>query len=191
MQHRAYIGRRLRHLGLGVVSVSLLATALLPTAAIAAPGEHDTFRVDETYTEDVCGLSDTATHLEIKGNVHFLSGGTIIDNTQLRVTWTNDDGDWVTATVEGTTKVSATDNGDGTLIEVSSSSGPLQWRSSEGMLYMDRGRIVSESVIDLGDPEDPDDDVFISSEVIFLAGPHPQYESDFTLFCPAVLSVLG
>ncbi len=115
MEHRAHVGRRLRHLGLGVASVSLLMAALLPAAALAAPGEHDTFRVDETYEEDLCGLPDMSTHLEIKGNVHFLSDGTIIDNTQLRVTWSNDDGDWVAATVEGMTKVTETDNGDGTV----------------------------------------------------------------------------
>jgi hypothetical protein len=65
-----------------------------------------------------------------------------------------------------------------------------RWRSSEGPLYMHRGRIIFETTVDFGDPEDPEDDIVVSDETLFQAGPHPQADSGFALFCDAVLSIL-
>jgi hypothetical protein len=68
----------------------------------------------------------------------------------------------------------ATDNGDGTLT-----------------LTMDVGRIVFVNLIDYnGTPTNVDDDVFLSSDVESLSGPHPDFESDFELFCSVVIAGL-
>jgi len=50
---------------------------------------------------------------------------------------------------------------------------------------------VLRDVIDLNDLEDEEDDVFVSSEILFQAGPHPEADSDFALFCEVVHDVLG
>jgi hypothetical protein len=52
-----------------------------------------------------------------------------------------------------------------------------------GVLIRDAGYIVFHEV-DNGD-------VFISSEIVVDRGPHPDAESDFTLFCDVVTSALG
>src|SRR5687767_12919429 len=78
------------------VSVPLaLATLLVLVSAqiVAAAPVHDKFTVDETFREKLCGIRVT-THVQIKGNVlgfedHF------VDLSQISVTWTNRDGDWL------------------------------------------------------------------------------------------------
>jgi hypothetical protein len=65
-------------------------------------------------------------------------------------------------------------------------------RSSDGLTpAFDRGRAVIREVIDLNDLEDEQDDVFLSSEILFQAGPHPEADSGFELFCEVVVDVLG
>jgi hypothetical protein len=47
------------------------------------------------------------------------------------------------------------------------------------------------TTIDLNDLENEEDDIFLGSEVISVAGPHPEVDSDFELFCEVVTGVLG
>jgi hypothetical protein len=55
----------------------------------------------------------------------------------------------------------------------------------------DVGRIVFSTVLDYnGTPTDADDDVFVSQEILSISGPHPDAESDFTLFCETVVEGL-
>ena len=59
-------------------------------------------------------------------------------------------------------------------------------------LLMDAGRLVFAFLIDHGGtPGDPDDDVLISRDVVFQAGPHPDLDSDFELFCEVIPPALG
>jgi len=52
----------------------------------------------------------------------------------------------------------------------------------------DVGRVMFSTVLDYnGPPADADDDVSISSSPESISGPHPEYDSGFTLFCPAVV----
>lgn len=175
-------------------SVSLAATmiALLAfsQAAWAAKPIHEKFTVNETFTEELCGVEVT-TNVLVKGNVIIRSDGTVIDVSRLNITSTDADGDWVSNFVAGPVKFTETINPDGTVTFRSVHSGiQARLRSSDGPLYMDRGRIIFETTIDFGDPEDPEDDVVVSDEIVFQAGPHPEADSGFTLFCDAVLSVL-
>jgi hypothetical protein len=55
----------------------------------------------------------------------------------------------------------------------------------------DRGPVIFRDTVDLNDLEDPADDVFLGREVFFHAGPHPDLDSDFALFCEVVEDVLG
>ncbi len=55
----------------------------------------------------------------------------------------------------------------------------------------DRGTVTFVSTIDLNDPENEEDDVFLGFEVVQLAGPHPEVDADFELFCEVVVEVLG
>jgi hypothetical protein len=176
------------------VSVPLtLATLLvLATASIATAAKpvHDKFAVDETFSEELCGIQVT-THLLIKGNVlgfedHF------VDHSQVRITWTNPDGDWLELFVAGAFFITEELSGDILTVTVRAVGIPERLRSAEGLTpAFDRGQLVFRDVIDLNDLENPDDDVFISSEVLFDAGPHPEFDSGFTLFCEVVADVLG
>jgi len=57
--------------------------------------------------------------------------------------------------------------------------------------YKDVGRVVFATVLDYnGTPANTNDDVFISQSIESVSGPHPQLDSGFTLFCPAVIDGL-
>jgi hypothetical protein len=45
--------------------------------------------------------------------------------------------------------------------------------------------------IDLNDLENEEDDELLGFEVVSVAGPHPEIDSDFELFCEVVNDVLG
>ena len=64
-------------------------------------------------------------------------------------------------------------------------------RGSPGTTIKDVGRIVFATVLDYnGTPADAEDDIVISQEIVSISGPHPEAESDFTLFCPTVIAGL-
>jgi hypothetical protein len=111
------------------------------------------------------------------------------------VTWTNPDtGLSVVNKITGGFKdLSATDNGDGTITVRTAVIGiPEQIILPDGTVAIkDVGRVVLANVIDYnGTPTNVDDDEFISQSVETVSGPHPELESDFTLFCPAVVDGL-
>jgi hypothetical protein len=55
----------------------------------------------------------------------------------------------------------------------------------------DVGRIVVVSVVDYnGTPTDADDDTLLSQSVVFQAGPHPDLDSGFELFCQNLVTYL-
>ena len=172
---------------LALATLLMLMSAQL---AFAAAPFHDKFVIDETFEENLCGI-DVTTHLQLKGNVLSFEDH-LLDVSRVTVTWSNAEGAWLQNFGAGAVMVSEQLNGDILTITEGHAGVQERFRSSEGLMpAFDRGRIVFSIVIDLNDLENPDDDVFLSSEVVFVAGPHPEADSDFTLFCEVVEDVLG
>jgi hypothetical protein len=180
------------------VPLALATLLVLVSAQVAAAAKpfHDKFTEDVTFSENLCGISPTTgipvtTHVQVRGNFlafedHF------VDLSQIRVTWTNADGDWLELFVAGRFFVTEELSGDILTVAFTASGIQERIRSTEGLTAaFDRGRISVRQVIDLNDPENFEDDVLVSFEVLFVAGPHPELDSDFTLFCEVVTDVLG
>ena len=170
------------------VSVFVLITA--PAAWAAKPIEHSVDKFDETFSEELCGIAVDG-HVKSRTNFLVFEDG-IQDVSSGVVTWTNEDGDWLQLRFAGRVRViEVVNNGILTITEIHSGV-QERLRSNEGTTAaFDRGRVIFEIVIDLHDPDDPEDDEFISFETVFVAGPHPELESDFSLFCEVVMDVLG
>ena len=178
------------------VSIGVLMLLTAQPALAAKPIEHEVVKFDDTIPdEELCGIT-VDTHIE--GHANFLAfggfqEGGFQDVSHVVVTWTNEDGDWLQLFSTGRVRGEFDLDENGILTITESHSGIQErLRSAAGTTAaFDRGRIVFEIVIDLNDPEDPEDDEFISFEVVFVAGPHPEFESDFALFCEVVTDVLG
>jgi len=181
----------MRRVSAGFV-LAMVAAVLSVQLAVAAKPIHEKFEVDDTFSENLCGIEVT-TRLLIKGNVLIRDDGTVLDTSLIRVRWTNADGDWVTNMVAGPFRFTTIENADGTVTFRTAISGVhSKLRTSEGLTAaFDRGRIIFETTVDLNDPEDPEDDVVISDEIVFQAGPHPEADSGFTLFCDVIQDALG
>jgi hypothetical protein len=165
----------------------ILLTAQL---AFAAGPVHDKFVIDETFPDEVCGI-DVTTHFVSKVNVLIFEDH-LVDVSRLTITWTNADGDWLQNDIAGPVRITEQLDGDILTITAVNAGVHERLRSSEGLTpAFDRGRIIFREVIDLNDLEDETDDVQLSFEVLFVAGPHPEADSDFGLFCEVVEDVLG
>ena len=174
----------------GPVLAAVLMLLLTAQAALAARPIHDRFAVDETIAEDLCGV-EVMTHIAVKGNV-LVFADHAVDLSLVRLTFTNADGDWLENFVSGPVFIQEQLDGDILTITTRNAGVHERLRSSEGLTAaFDRGQISFRQVIDLNDLENPDDDVFVSSEILFQAGPHPEADSGFALFCEVVLDVLG
>ena len=174
------------------VPLALAMLLVLVTAQVvaAARPSHDTFAVDQTFSEELCGIPVT-THLQIKGNVLRFEDH-ILDLSQATITWTNAAGDWLEYLATGAVFVTEELSGDILTVTIRASGVQDRIRSAEGFTpVFDRGRVIFRLVIDLDDFENPVDDVVISFEVLFQAGPHPEFEGDFNLFCQVVTDILG
>jgi hypothetical protein len=170
--------------------LAVLAAALTTQLAVAAKPTHEKFTVDETFTEELCGISVT-THLQIKGNVLFVDDREV-DLSQALITWSNSEGDWLELFFAGPDFIETQLHGDIRTVDVRIAGVPERMRSSEGLTpVFDRGLVVYQDTVDLNDLDDPDDNVLLGREVFFQAGPHPDLDSDLALFCEVVLDVLG
>ena len=190
----------------GHFRIVLLATVLASAAVLAAAPtasarlierSHD--RGTDTFAEQLCGI-DVITTVQFVDNSHARigpNGFPLFQSTgRATVTWTNPaTGLAVVNEVRGTNfkDLSATDNGDGTVTVRTAVTGiPEQIILPDGTVAIkDVGRVVFSTVLDYnGTPADAYDDVFISSSTESISGPHPEYDSGFTLFCPAVVDGL-
>jgi len=173
-----------------IAASTVLVLALVPSA-LAAKGTHEQVRIDDTFQDEVCGIPVT-THVVVTGAINIASDGRVTDSTRVRLTWTNASGTWLRNDVAGPATQVVTDNGDGTITIVDRERGIQELlRSAAGIeAAFDRGQITFTTVIDLHDPDDPEDDDVLSSAVS-QAGPHPDADSDFELFCEVVEDVLG
>ena len=185
------MSRRLARL-LSILAFACGAVMLTPSFAQAQLVDRSHERITDTLDAQLCGL-DLVVTVDFVANQQERLGGNgfplfqgIFNGTQ---TFTNPDtGKSIVLRIAGVGNkdLSVTDNGDGTITVTTATTGlPEQLRLPNGtILTMDVGRIVVAATLDYnGTPANADDDIFISAEVTFEAGPHPDLDSDFELFC--------
>jgi hypothetical protein len=173
-----------------VIPASLLALLLLISAQVALaakPAEHFVDKGGETVTDVVCGGISVTIHFEGHINALAYEDGSIKAAEQRQETWTNADGDWLQLFSTGHFQVQLAED-DGILTVTEWFSGIHRTSSAAGITAdFGRGRIGNVIVVDLHDPEDPEDDEFLSFETVFSAGQHPSED----VFCEVVTQVLG
>jgi hypothetical protein len=131
------------------------------------------------------------THLELNGNV-LIFEDRFVDVSQLVVTWTNDDGDWLQNSIAGPAFIEEQLDGDILTITERHAGVHSHLTSAAGQEpVFDRGTVKLVITIDLNDLENEEDDVFLGIEVMSVAGPHPEVDSGFELCCEVVNSILG
>lgn len=88
--------------------------------------------------------------------------------------------------------LSATDNGDGTITVRTATTGLPEKLvvPDRTIVNKDVGRIVVVSVVDYNGTPADDDDTLLSQSVVFQAGPHPDLDSNFELFCQNLVTYL-
>ena len=157
-----------------------------PAAQAAPPDNHFTDTGSFTDT-DFCGTGESVVvEFSVKGTFHDSGDGTGFATVHGR--------ERITATSTGKTVIShfanrvsdeVTENGDGTVTFSTTIKGlPESFRlKGGGLLTRDAGIITFTTTID-------ENGEVISEDVTFR-GPHPQAESDFSLFCRLIPEALG
>ena len=176
-----------------VIGPAVLASTLVLLAAQAALGArpvHDKFTIDESFTEELCGVEVT-THLALKGNV-LIFEDRLVDVSRAEITWTNDAGEWLRNSISGPVFVEEELDGDILTVTQRHAGVHSHLTSAAGQEpVFDRGTVTFVITIDLNDLENEEDDELLAFEVVSVAGPHPEIDSDFELFCEVVNDVLG
>jgi hypothetical protein len=176
-----------------VISIAVVAVALvLTTAAGAAKPIH--VNIDETFTDNVCGL-DVTGHAVGVDNFWpvFDSAGNLIsfkDTSSMKVIWTRNGKSFVVANA-GQSTGTATGDFDGVVTFTTTIKGiPERFFTpgGGGVISRDAGNITIQDVVDFS--TNPEGDL-ISSTILTNKGPHPEAEGDFALFCQVFTQVLG
>jgi hypothetical protein len=175
------MGRKL--LPLAIVTVLACATAATALAAGSTTVDHFSF----TKSEDVCGFSGTVAG---RGTTVFrdTGSGTYFTNMRFSGVFTADNGRQVSVSWAGPerqTSPPVIDEQAGTVTVMTTDGGLFQKLSLPGgpTLLRDAGPVTFVDVYEYtGDPRDPVGDL-ISETLTGLHGPHPDLESDFSLFC--------
>lgn len=191
-------GRRaLRNVVVAASAACFTALAIAP-AAVAQPLVNDHNRATEMLNEEICGIQVETTVSYVDHTIGRIGrdGFPLFQGSgRTNITYYNPATDLsFDYQVRGSFKdLSATDNGDGTFTLVTQNTGiPEQVTLADGTVAIkDVGRIVFSTVLDYnGTPADTEDDEFVSQEILSISGPHPEAESDFTLFCSTVEDAL-
>jgi hypothetical protein len=177
-----------------ILLIGVLALAVVPAGALGAKPERFHERIAEFFEgENVCGstfdvsVSGVFTDLAFfdkDGNfVRFMSLASV------RATFSDEDGPAVVIQNAGMFQDLApvVDEEAGTITFTFTFKGlPEMIKTAQGPLRLrDAGIATFQDTFDLATGE------LISSEVIVVKGPHPELESDFTLFCEAFLEAAG
>jgi hypothetical protein len=179
----------------------VLATMANPVSA----GKPEKVLINDEFDEVIC---DIPVHTTVTGFLIFHIQDYVIQaedpETQddfwigviqfhLDITSTNAEGVTITNSVRQINQEGdLVDNGDGTWTFTYAVNGaPLKLRSGNDTVLFDRGRITFEEVIYFGDLSTIEDNEFISGQITSISGPHPEAESDFTLFCEVFTDVMG
>lgn len=189
-------GARLGRLSL-LLACGLLLAMIQPAAAQLVERSHE--HIVETFSDEVCDIPVTIT-VDIIDNFQVRlakSGFRLFQSTgRGKVTITNPaTGKSITIFSIGVNfkDLTAVDNGDGTITLRTAVTGiPEEVRLSDGTVAIkDVGRVVFMQVIDYnGTPSDESDDEVLSESIESVSGPHPELDSDFTLFCEVVVPAL-
>jgi len=162
---------------------------LAGTASAARPIAqfHDHFT--DSFSDEVCGI---AVDVDVVGTDNFFlyADDTFKDTSSFRTTFTNpENGSSVIVSAAGQTAGSSPiiDEQAGTITFLTSFKGlPEKIQTAQGpVLLRDAGVITFADTFDLETGE------FISSETTVNNGPHPEAESDFTLFCEVITGALA
>jgi FlaG/FlaF family flagellin (archaellin) len=188
-----------------VIILAAATASVLAGAGTAAPAaqaqlvDRSHERITNTSEAQICGLDLVSTadfvlnQQERIARSGFPLFQGIANGTQ---TFTNPDtGKSITNQFAGVAfkDLSVTDNGDGTITLRTASAGlPEKLVLPDGTIVnMDVGQIVVVSVLDYnGTPTNADDDTLLSQSVVFQAGPHPDLDSNFELFCQNLVTYL-
>jgi hypothetical protein len=164
------------------------ALAVIPgTASGAKPLEqfHDHFT--DSFSDEICGIS-VDVDLTVTDNFFLYANDSFKDTSSVQITFTNpENGNSVVLSNAG--QISGPppiiDEEAGTITFLTSFKGlPEKIQTAQGpVLLRDAGVITFADTFDLETGE------FISSEVV-VNGPHPEADSDFTLFCEVISAAL-
>jgi len=165
------------------------ALVFLPTTALAAKPIaqfHDHFT--DSFPDEICGIA-VDVDLMVTDNFFLLADGTFKDTSSVKATFTNpENGNSVVVSNAGqvTGPPPVVDEEAGTITFLTSYKGlPEKIQTAHGaVLLRDAGIITFADTFDLETGE------FISSETIVNKGPHPEADSDFTLFCEVISGAL-
>jgi hypothetical protein len=167
--------------------------ALLPASALGGAPERNHQRVVEEFENvDVCGVNvDIVTTVVFTELLFFDKEGNPIRfmaPASGRTIYTADDGRQVVQHFANVfLEEEIVDEQAGTLTLLFTFKGlPSQLKSAHGgVVLRDVGVITFALTLDLETGEE------LSFETILIKGPHPEAESDFTIFCDAFLEALG
>jgi hypothetical protein len=170
-------------------AAALLFTAAPAGAAVGAQPIaqfHDHFT--ESFSDEICGIA-VDVDLVVTDNFFLYEDGTFTDTATFRGTNTNPaTGKSVIISSAGQTSgpPPIVDEEAGTITFLTSYKGlPEKIQTANGpVLLRDAGIITFADTFDL------DTGDFISSEIVVNKGPHPEADSDFTLFCDVISEAL-
>jgi hypothetical protein len=172
----------------GALLLALItALALVPGTALGAKPIaqfHDHFT--DNFSAEICGIPADG-HIVLTDNFFLYADDSFKDTSSVQVTFTNPvNGKAVVISNAGqVTGQAIVDEVAGTITFVDSFKGlPEKIQTAHGaVLLRDAGIITFVNTFDLETGE------FISSEII-VKGPHPEADSDFTLFCEVISGAL-
>jgi hypothetical protein len=171
-----------------VALIALL--AILPGTALAAQPIaqfHDHFT--DSFSDEICGVS-VDVDIVVTDNFFLYADDSVTDTGSFQATYTNPvNGKSVVVSSAGqfTGPPPIVDEEAGTITFLGSFMGlPERIQTAHGaVLLRDAGIITFADTFDLVTGE------FISSETIVNKGPHPEADSDFTLFCEVISEALA
>jgi hypothetical protein len=170
-----------------VLAAIVTVFAVLPATASAAKPLQFHEHFTDSFSGDICGI---AVDIDIVGtnNFFFYDDGTFKNTGSFKSTFTNpENGQSVVVSSAGqlTGPPPIIDEEAGTITFLTSYKGlPEKIQTGHGaVLLRDAGVITFADTFDLETGD------LISSETI-IKGPHPEAESDFTLFCEVITAAL-
>jgi hypothetical protein len=170
--------------------VLVVALAAVPGTALGAKPIaqfHDHFT--DSFSDEICGIP-VDVEIVVTDNFFVYAEDSFKDTASFRATVTNPvNGKSIIISNAG--QVSGpppiVDEAAGTITFLTSFKGlPEKIQTAQGpVLLRDAGFVQFADTFDLATGD------FISSEIVFIKGPHPDLESDFALFCEVVSAALG
>jgi hypothetical protein len=143
---------------------------------------HDHFT--ESFSDEICGIA-VDVDLVVTDNFFVYEDGSVTDTATFRGTNTNPaNGTSVIISSAGQTSgpPPIVDEEAGTITFLTSYKGlPEKIQTANGPVLLRAAGIIT-----FADTFDSDTGAFISSETVVNKGPHPEADSDFTLFCDVI-----